>query len=413
MKRTSSTHILLALLLSSSCAAAAARAQVKLGIDVLRDEGFKLLQGKRVGLVAHPASVDSSLIPTVDILRAARGVKLVALFGPEHGVWGDEAGGDKIEDQTDPRTGLPAYSLYGATRKPTPEMLRQIDVLVFDLQDIGSRSYTFVSTMKVCLQACAENAIDFVVLDRPNPLGGQRIEGPPLRKEFESFIGMLYVPYVHGMTTGELAQLARDEVAPGFKKLHVVKMKGWTRDMVWDDTGLGWIPTSPHIPHVSTCAAYAATGILGELHVVSIGVGYTLPFEVVGSPDTNPDALADTLNKQLGPPWQGRPGLYFRPARFKPFYGMFEGELCRGVQVHIDPKRAPTLVEVNYQLVAALGGAKVLREGAKRHGSFDKASGSDEPRKWIAEGKDLEPLFARWREACEKFRSDRKKYLLY
>src|SRR5688572_28650081 len=250
MNRTPPIRILFVILVALTCTTAGA--QVKLGIDVLRDEGFALLKNKRVGLVAHPASVDSNLTPTVDILRAARGVKLVALFGPEHGVWGDEAGGDKIEDQTDPRTGLPAYSLYGATRKPTPEMLRQIDVLVFDLQDIGSRSYTFVSTMKVCLQACAEYAIDFVVLDRPNTLGGQRIEGPPLRKEYESFIGMLYVPYVHGMTTGELAQLARDEVAPGFKKLHVVKMKGWSRDMVWEDTGLGWIPTSPHIPPAST-----------------------------------------------------------------------------------------------------------------------------------------------------------------
>jgi uncharacterized protein YbbC (DUF1343 family) len=403
----------LALALALLFTALPAPAQVKLGIDVLRDDGFKLLKGKRVGLVAHPASVDSSLTPTVEILQNASGVKLVALFGPEHGVWGDEYGGDQIPDRTDPRTGLPAYSLYGPTRKPTPQMLKDIDALVFDLQDVGSRSYTFISTMKVCLEACAENAIDFVVLDRPNPLGGERVEGPGLKKEFESFIGMLYVPYVHGMTMGELAQLARDEVAPGYKKLHVVKMKGWKRDMVWDDTRLGWVPTSPHIPQPSTCAAYAATGILGELHVVSIGVGYTLPFEIVGSPDADENALAQKLNSQMGPPWQGRPGLYFRPARFKPFYGTFEGQPCRGVQVHIDPKTAPTLVEVNYRLIDALGGAQVLQAGAKRHGSFDKASGSDEPRKWIAQGKDLEPLFARWRGECDKFRHARTKYLLY
>ena len=406
-------RISLAFTLALLCAALPAFAQVKLGIDVLRDDGFKLLKGKRVGLVAHPASVDSSLIPTVEILRTAPGVKLVALFGPEHGVWGDEYAGDKIPDRTDPRTGLPAYSLYGPTRKPTAEMLKDIDALVFDLQDIGARSYTFVSTMKVCLEACAENAIDFVVLDRPNPLGGERVEGPGLKKEFESFIGFLYVPYVHGMTMGELAQLARDEVAPGFKKLHVVKMKGWTRDMVWDDTRLGWVPTSPHIPQPSTCAAYAATGILGELHVVSIGVGYTLPFEIVGSPDADENALAKKLNAQMGPPWQGRPGLYFRPGRFKPFYGMFEGQPCQGVQVHIDPKTAPTLVEVNYRMIDALGGAKVMQAGAKRHGSFDKASGSDEPRQWIEEGKHLEPLFARWRDDCERFKQSRKKYLLY
>ncbi len=388
-------------------------AQVKPGIDALRDDGFKLLRNKRVGLVAHPASVDSRLTPTVEVLRNAQGVTLVALFGPEHGVWGDEYGGDQIPDRTDPRTGLPVYSLYGRTRKPSAEVLRGIDALVFDLQDIGSRSYTYVSTMKVCLEACAEQNLEFVVLDRPNPLGGERIEGPPLMKGFESFIGAIDVPYVHGMTMGELAQYGRDRVAPGFKTLTVVKRSGWKRDMTWDETGLGWVPTSPHIPHVSSCAAYAATGILGELHAVSIGVGYTMPFEIVGSPDVDADALAETMNKQFPPPRDGPPGLYFRAARFKPFYGMLEGQPCQGVQVHIDPKRAPALVEVNYRLIRALGGRKVFEGTEKRHGSFDKASGSDQPRKWITDGKDLDRMFAQWREQCEQFRRERKKYLLY
>jgi len=291
-------------------------------------------------------------------------------------------------------------------------MLRQLDVLVFDLQDIGSRSYTFISTMKVCLEACAENAVEFVVLDRPNPLGGVRIEGPPLDRKFESFIGLIDVPYVHGLTMAELAQLVRDEVAPGFRKLSVVKMDGWSREMVWEDTRLGWVPTSPHIPHVSSTAAYAATGILGELHAVSIGVGYTLPFEVVGSPDTDGDALAEGMNRPFSGQ-TGRPGLYFQSVRFKPFYGMFQGQPCRGVQVHIDPRRAPTLVEVNYRLIEAMGGSKVFAGAEKRHGSFDKASGSDQPRKWISEGKPLDELFAQWKQQSEQFRESRKKYLLY
>lgn len=385
---------------------------VKLGIDVLREDGFKALQNKRVGLVAHPASVDSRLVPTVDVLRAAPNVTLVALFAPEHGVWGDEYAGDKIADQTDPRTGLPVNSLYGATRKPTREMLADIDVLVFDLQDIGSRSYTFISTMKVCLEACAENAIEFMVLDRPNPLGGERIEGPPLKKGFESFIGLLPVPYVHGMTMGELARQVREEVAPGYRRLTVVPMKGWTREMLWDDTGLGWIPTSPHIPHVSSCAAYAATGILGELHAVSIGVGYTLPFEIVGAPDVDGDKLAETLNAHFdltGAP----PPLYFRSARFKPFYAVHQGEPCQGVQVHLDPATSPTLVEINFRLIDALGGKEVFARSQRRHGSFDKACGSDEPRKWMTEGHDLDELFAQWRDYCDTFREERKKWLLY
>lgn len=390
----------------------AALAEVKLGIDVLREDGFKVLQNKRVGLVAHPASVDSRLVSTVDILRNAPNVKLVALFGPEHGVYGDEYAGDQIPDRTDPRTGLTVYSLYGKTRKPSPEVLRQLDALVFDLQDIGSRSYTYISTMKVCLEACAENAVEFIVLERPNPLGGERIEGPPLVKGFESFIGSIDVPYVHGMTMGELARLVRDQSAPGFKRLTVVPMKGWTRDMVWEDTGLRWVPTSPHIPHVSSCAAYAATGILGELHAVSIGVGYTLPFEIVGSPTIDGEKLAEALNRQL-PPAAGPPPLCFRPVRFKPFYSVDEGKPCQGVQIHIDAKRSPTLVEINFRIIEALGGAKVFEDSTKRYGSFDKACGSDVPRKWIMEGKDIKELFAQWQHFCDEFRKQRAKYLLY
>lgn len=389
-----------------------ASAEVKLGIDVLRDDGFKPLQNKRIGLVAHPASVDAKLVPTVEILRSAPNVKLVALFGPEHGVWGDEYAGDQVPDRTDPRTGLPVYSLYGKTRKPTKQMLENLDALVFDLQDIGSRSYTYISTMKVCLEACAENAIEFIVLDRPNPLGGQRVEGPPLREGFESFIGAIDVPYVHGMTMGELAQLVREQVAPGFRKLTIVPMKGWTREMVWEDTRLGWVPTSPHIPHASTCAAYAATGILGELQVVSIGVGYTLPFEIIGAPSIDGDALAATLNKQFAFA-EGAPPLYFRPARLKPFYSLFQGQPCQGVQVYIDPQRSPTLVEINFRIIDALGGATVFPKSADRHAGFNKACGSDEARKWIMEGKPLEELFAQWKTSCAKFAQERQQYLLY
>lgn len=405
---------------------------LKFGIDVLRDENFNSLAGKKVGLIANPASVDEHLTPTAHVLRdSGEAVNLVALFGPEHGIYGDEYAGDKVEDRKDPRTGIPIYSLYGKTRKPTSQMLEGIDTLVFDLQDIGARSYTYISTLKVAMEACAEQGKALVVLDRPNPLGGTRIEGPGLdEKNYSSFVGIIDVPYLHGMTTGELAQLMRNRYHPEFDKLSVIKMTGWTRDMVWEDTGRAWVPTSPHLPHVSTIAAYAATGIVGELYVISNGVGYTLPFEVVGAPYVDGEALSDALNdywlsprpayeaiaeKQVpGVEKSAKPtGVFFRSVRFKPFYATFKTEMCQGVQVHIDPKRAGTIVEINYRLMEALGAKKILEEAPKRHDMFDKVNGSDEARMYLVEGKDLGELFAKWKAQCAEFKEARKKYLLY
>lgn len=408
-----------------------AAAQVKFGIDVLRDENFKSLAGKRVGLIANPASVDEHLAPTSHVIRDSGVVNLVAMFGPEHGIYGDEYAGDKVTDRKDPRTGIPIYSLYGKTRKPTPEMLAGIDTLVFDLQDIGARSYTYISTLKVAMEACAEQGKQLVVLDRPNPLGGQRVEGPGLdEKNYTSFVGIIDVPYLHGMTTGELAQLMRERYHPDFDKLTVIKMTGWTRDMTWEDTGHAWVPTSPHLPHISTIAAYAATGIVGELYVISNGVGYTLPFEVVGAPYVDGEALSDALNQYWRSPRQAydalsdnkvvkaeksaKPeGVFFRSVRFKPFYATFKTELCQGVQVHIDPKRAGTIVEINYRLMEALNAKKILEEAPKRHDMFDKVNGSDEARRYLTEGKDLSELFAKWKRQCDQFKDARKKYLLY
>ncbi len=390
---------------------AAAEPAVKLGVDVLADSGFAALRGQRVGLVAHPPSVTGDLRHTVDVLRFgdAQGIlKLVALFGPEHGVYGEQYGGDKITDTLDPRTGLPVRSLYGKTRKPTPEMLEDIDTLVFDLQDIGARSYTFISTMAVCLEACIENGKNFVVLDRPNPMGGLRIEGPMVADEkFRSFISYLDVPYIHGMTMGELAQHERDRIDPNYTGLTVVKMDGWKRDMDWHDTGLLWVPTSPHIPTADAAVAYAATGILGELRtMVSIGVGYTLPFEIVGTPGQDPEALAEQLRSlELK-------GVAFRAARFKPFFKAYAGEVCGGVQVHIDPIEADTVLEVNFLLLDALNLRGPLGEYEKTSG-FDKAIGTDEVRKYLVDGGALEPLFTEWRANAEQFRKDRAKWLLY
>jgi uncharacterized protein YbbC (DUF1343 family) len=403
---------------------------VKLGIDALQDSGFQAVRGKRIGLVAHPASRDSRFRSTVQILHETDACELVALFGPEHGVYGDEYAGDKIADRNDPRTGLPAYSLYGDSRKPTSAMLEGLDALVFDLQDIGARSYTYVSTMRASMEACAEQGIEFIVLDRPNPLGGERIEGGLVEEGFESFISHLPVPYVHGMTMGELALLVRDKYVPDYDKLTVIQMAGWERRMRWKDTGLKWVITSPHIPNANACAYYVATGIVGELNTVSIGVGYTQPFELFGAPGINGEALAEALNHYWASPRQyykaatdngmfmdmktsrSPLGVTFRPVWFKPFYSRFAGEVCRGVQVYLDLDKDVNLVEINFKLAQALGGEFVFGDG-ERDRSFDIATGTNEARLILMQGLPLDGLFARWRQQSDAFRKDRQKYLLY
>jgi uncharacterized protein YbbC (DUF1343 family) len=389
--------------------AAQAEPKVKLGIDVLREDGFASIKDRRVGLVVNPASVDSRLVPTVSVLRNAPGVELAALFGPEHGVWGDEYAGDKIDDRTDPTTGLPIYSLYGKNREPTAEMLAGIDVLVFDMQDIGSRSYTYISTLRACIEACARHDKPMIVLDRPNPLGGVRIEGGPVGTGFVSFVSFLDVPYLHGMTMGELALLARDRHAPKFDKLSVIKMQGWRRDMTWPETGLVWVPTSPHIPTFAAAVGYAVTGIAGELMQISNGVGYTQPFEIVGMPGLDGEALARRLRAYATP----GDGTAIRAVRFKPFYATFKGEPCQGVQIHVDPRTAATLIEWNYRILAELDAPKLLAAAEKRHAMFDKVNGGDEARRRLSAGEDLAPMFESWRQFSEQFRNDRKQWLLY
>lgn len=417
------------LMVLSFCASASGQ-PVMLGIDVLDKGNYEAVRGKRIGLVAHPASVNRNFTSTVSLLHLSKVCKLAALFGPEHGVFGDVYAGDQIVDRTDPRTGLPAYSLYGSNRKPTKAMLEGLDALVFDLQDIGARSYTYISTMRACLEACAEQGIEFIVLDRPNPLGGDRIEGGMVEEGFESFISYIpIVPYVHGMTMGELALLVRDKYVPDYDKLKVIKMEGWQRYMTWSETGLRWVMTSPHIPSAESCNYYVATGIVGELNTVSIGVGYTQPFQLFGAPGIDGEYLAQALNQQWDDPRDlylrmaehrilrtdaAHPplGLTFRPVWFKPFYSRFAGEVCQGVQVHINPLQRVNLIEINFKLAQALGGQFIFGDGS-RDRSFDIAVGSNEARMLLMEGAPLDGLFARWRQQCKQFRETRKPYLLY
>ncbi|HBG41205.1 MAG TPA: DUF1343 domain-containing protein, partial [Porphyromonadaceae bacterium] len=306
----------------------AQKIRIKTGIEVLKDDQFSILKGKRVGLITNPTGVDNNLKSTIDILHEAPNVQLVALYGPEHGVRGDVHAGDKIETFTDPNTGVPVHSLYGATRKPSKEMLRDIDVLVYDIQDIGCRSYTYISTMYLAMQAAAENDIEFVVLDRPNPLGGLKVEGNLVEEGFFSFVSQLKIPYVYGLTCGELALMINGErMLEQPCKLHVVKMKKWRRKMNFGDTGLPWVPASPHIPFAHSAYFYPVSGILGELGYMSIGVGYTLPFEMFAAEWIGAEEFARALNaKRL-------PGVVFRPIHLKPFYSVGKGSNLQGVQV--------------------------------------------------------------------------------
>lgn len=291
---------------SLAAANAAGGPRIQLGIDVLAADGFSMVRGKRVGLLTHPAGVNRHGQSTIDILRRAPAVRLMALFGPEHGIYGNEKANVPVDDKIDPRTGLPVFSLYGKYRRPTAKMLEQLDVMVVDLQDIGSRSYTYVSCMRYVIEECFKAGKEVVVLDRPNPLGGLKVDGPPLEKEWMSYVGAYQVPYVHGLTIGELATMAKQK--PGVLeipdrlrrrgKLRVVPMQGWQRGMMWTGTGLKWIPTSPAIPDVSSAMGYPMTGLGTQLGRFSHGYGTRLPFRLIQYPGKAPETISATLESR-------------------------------------------------------------------------------------------------------------------
>lgn len=386
---------------------------VKNGIDILKAQDFKILEGKRVGLITNPTGVDGHLKSSIDILFESPKVKLVALYGPEHGVRGDKYAGDKVDSGTDPKTGLPVYSLYGKTRKPTAEMLKGIDVLVYDIQDNGCRSFTYISSMGLAMEAAAENNIEFIVLDRPNPLGGLKIEGNITEDKYISFVSQFKIPYIYGLTCGELALMLNDERMISNKvKLTVIKMKGWKRSMNWEQTGLEWVVASPHIPHKHSSYYYPATGILGELGYVSIGVGYTLPFQIVGAPWINADTLATNLNAlKLA-------GTIFRPIHFKPYYATLKDQLCQGVEIHIVDYKTAKLTESQFYIMQELNklypNKAVLKYAdASRFDMFDKVSGSNNIREKFAVNHLFSDIKDYWYKDVDSFRKMSKKYYLY
>jgi uncharacterized protein YbbC (DUF1343 family) len=388
--------------------ASMAFARIRLGIDVLLTDSVELIKGKRVGLITNPTGMTSSGKTTIDAIYGCKSCTLTALYGPEHGVRGDIEGGKSIEGSTDTKTGVPVFSLYGKTNKPTAEMLANVDVLVYDIQDIGSRAYTYIYTMALAMEAAKEKNIPFIVLDRPNPLGGELIEGPILDVKFKSFIGLYPIPYVYGLTVGELAGLFNEEYGIHCR-LQVVPMQGWKRTMCFSETGIMWVPTSPHIPHATAPFYCAAVGCIGELHTINEGVGWPTPFEVIGAPWINAEALAIELNNRH------LKGVFFRPLHYRPFYFAFKDQSLQGVQIHILDFTSFQPMRVQLHILEAIHSLYPQQDifASDRVASFDKAMGTDQVRKQIMAGKSADEIMAGWSTDLAKFVGLRKKYLRY
>ena len=380
--------------------------KVKLGVEVLLESQLDLLQGKRVGLITNPTGVDRNLKSTADLLWEHPEANLVALFGPEHGIRGDAPAGEWVEFYIDEKTDLPVFSLHGRTRKPTPEMLEGIDILLFDIQDVGTRYYTYISTMALGMKAAQEKGIEFVVLDRPNPLGGIKVGGPVLKKEFSSFIGMFPIPLVHGMTVGELAKLFNDNFDIG-ADLTVVPMKGWRRNMLFEETGLQWIKPSPNIPTPLTAQVYPVTGFIGEVGGICVGIGTTRPFEYVGATWIEARKLAQELNRlEL-------PGVYFRPVHYRRLFRDPE-KRYHGVQIHILAWEKFRPVETGIHIISALKRLHPERVKFRRPTrKFDLSMGTDSIRLSLEAGKCPEEIIAAWQGDLKKFLSIRRPHLLY
>jgi uncharacterized protein YbbC (DUF1343 family) len=384
------------------------------GLDVLEQSGFEALKGKRVGLITNATGVNYKLQSNIDLLAASPDVELVAMYGPEHGVRGDISAGDYVTDYVDEKTGVTVFSIYGATRKPTQEMLKGVDVLIYDIQDVGSRSYTFISSMGLAMEAAAEAGIEFMVLDRPNPLGG-KIEGNLVEDGYISFVSQFKIPYVYGMTSGELATFLNQEgMLDGGKKVNltVIPMQGWNRSMTFPETGLPWVPTSPHIPHTHTAIYYTATGIMGELQVISEGVGYTMPFELFGAPWIDSIDMAARMNAL------GLEGVIFRPTTWRPYYGRLQGQEVHGVQVYITDVSKVNIMSLQFLFMQEhhilhpdKNPFTMATEARLR--MFDRVSGTSNVRALFSKRMRFEDVEAFLNKDVDAFRERSKRYYLY
>ena len=391
--------------------------RVDSGLDALVAERFRPLRGLRVGLVCNPTAVDRHLRHAADLLAGAPGVQLAALFGPEHGVRGDAQYMAAVGDERDRRTGLPSYSLYGSTRDslvPRPEQLAGLDALVFDIQDVGSRYYTYQATMMLCMEAAARAGLGFVVLDRPNPIGGLEWEGPRLTAGFESFCGLHDLAPRHGMTVGELARLFKVERGLDGLDLEVVACRGWRRGQHGRDTGLPWVFPSPNMPTPETALVYPGMCLLEGTNL-SEGRGTTRPFELFGAPWLDPGQLVEQLQTA------DLPGVGFRPVSFVPTFDKHCGERCHGAELFVEDRRAfrPFLTGV-----ACVAAARALApdrfrwrtepyEFVENVPAFDLLCGSAREREWIEAGAPLDQLPSAWASEEAAFARRRKAHLSY
>ncbi|UOQ95689.1 DUF1343 domain-containing protein [Halobacillus shinanisalinarum] len=382
----------------------------KLGVEVLLEEEKELIEGKRVGLITNPTGVDRELNSIVDLLHNDPDVNLTALYGPEHGVRGSAQAGEYVEYYIDENTGVPVYSLYGKTRKPTPEMLENIDVLLFDIQDVGTRFYTYIYTMAYAMEAAQENDIPFIVLDRPNPLSGERVEGPVLDPKYKSFIGNYPIPLRHGMTVGELAKLFNKEFDIG-ADLTVVEMNKWKRSMYYDETPLQFVAPSPNMPTLDTALVYPGAALIEGTNV-SEGRGTTKPFELIGAPFINSTELAATLNEK------DLPGVTFRAASFTPQFSKHSGTLSHGIEIHVTDKEAYEPIVAGLHIVKSIhdlypNDFQFRAENSAGISFFDNLIGNGWVREAIESGQSVEEMQERWQEDLEEFKEVREEYLLY
>jgi uncharacterized protein YbbC (DUF1343 family) len=374
--------------------------RTKLGVDVLEQENFAPLRGKRVGLITNQTGVDSKERRTIDVLAHAGNVQLVALFSPEHGIVGRADA--LVANAADSATGLPIYSLYGETRRPTDAMLKGIDLLVFDIQDAGVRFYTYISTMAYCMEEAAKHHIEFFVLDRPNPLGGEVIEGPMLDIERLSFTGYFPMPVRYAMTIGELAQMFNAENKIG-ADLHVVAMKDWRRTEPYDQTGLRWIPPSPNLRTLNAASVYPGIEIL-QAAGVSVGRGTETPFELFGAPWIQAAQLTAELNRRAAP------DVRFQTTLFTPDDGLYKGQYCQGVSIIITNRDELASMRLGLEIVAALHRLYPQQFHVEK---IIELLGSHATLEQLERGDDPARIIASWSGDLEKFRAVRVKYLLY
>lgn len=381
--------------------------KVKTGSETLILHHLPALRGARIGLVTNPTGLTSDLRPTLDLLLEA-GLTVTALYGPEHGIRGDAPAGAHVASGPDPLTGIPVYSLYGPSKKPSPEMLQDVDVLIFEIQDAGARFYTYTWTMAYCMEAAAENNKRLVVLDRPNPIGGEAVEGGLLQPGMETFVGLYPIPIRHGMTHGELAQWLNGRFGPACD-LTVIPMEGWRRSMYWEETGIPFVPPSPATNMPSMIQLYTGTCFIEGVNL-SEGRGTSLPFQTFGAPWLDERAVVAELNRRQ------LPGVLFRPYYFTPLTSKQKDEFCRGVHIHVLDKRALRPVEMGAHILDVVRQLHPVQfewvKGSTRYW-IDLLTGSSALREAIDAGASIELVLAAWREEAAAFKASVAPFLLY